>query len=371
MKKVFLIVPAIKIMAMVLFAFVFLLPVSAYSQIKAGSFEVSPFVGYNFFEKTQNLKNSPVYGGRLGYNFTKHWGIEATGEYMRTGVDDRGMTEFKEGRFRSPTDGVDLTFYHLDAVYHFMPDSKFTPFLVMGVGGAHYDPSISTNEMLTFNFGAGVKYWVTEHIAIRLDVRDNFVGEVFQETYHNVAATIGLTFAFGGSKPAPTQVVRSEPEPEARVAPKAEQVIIVAEEPAPKVEEKVAVAAAEPQVEEKIIVIAFEDVHFEFDKSTLTKEAKTILKRSIVILKDNPESRIRIAGYTSASGTAEYNQRLSERRARSVEDYLVKEGLIAPDRLTTIGYGKTRPAEYEASPKDLYSKAAKANMRVLFEVIVK
>jgi outer membrane protein OmpA-like peptidoglycan-associated protein len=146
-----------------------------------------------------------------------------------------------------------------------------------------------------------------------------------------------------------------------------EKVIILASEP--KVEEKVKVLASEPK--EKVIILAFEDVHFDFDKSTLTNEAQVILKRNIQILKDNPKVKVRIAGYTSASGTEEYNQRLSERRARAVEDYLIKEGVITPDKLSMIGYGKTRPAEYEAAPKDLYSTAAKANMRVLFEIIVK
>jgi OOP family OmpA-OmpF porin len=143
-----------------------------------------------------------------------------------------------------------------------------------------------------------------------------------------------------------------------------EKVVILASEP--RVEEKVIAAAAEP----KIIVLAFEDVHFDFDKSTLKPEARTILKRNIQILKDNPNAHVRIAGYTSASGTAEYNQKLSERRANAVEEYLISEGIIAPDRLTMIGYGKTDPAEYEAAPKELYSKAAKANMRVLFEIVV-
>jgi outer membrane protein OmpA-like peptidoglycan-associated protein len=88
-------------------------------------------------------------------------------------------------------------------------------------------------------------------------------------------------------------------------------------------------------------------------------------------MKDNPNAKVRIAGYTSASGTEEYNQKLSERRAKAVEEYLINEGIITPDRLTMIGYGKTDPAEYEAAPKELYSKAAKANMRVLFEIVVK
>ena len=147
-------------------------------------------------------------------------------------------------------------------------------------------------------------------------------------------------------------------------APEPEKVVILASEP--QVEEKVMVAVAEP----KIIVLAFEDVHFDFDKSTLKPEAQIILKRNIQLLKDNPKAQVRIAGYTSASGTEEYNQKLSERRAKAVEEYLINEGIIAPDRLTMIGYGESNPAVYEAAPKDLYSKAAKANMRVLFEIVV-
>jgi outer membrane protein OmpA-like peptidoglycan-associated protein len=62
---------------------------------------------------------------------------------------------------------------------------------------------------------------------------------------------------------------------------------------------------------------------------------------------------------------------LSERRARAVQEYIINEGVITPERLSTIGYGKTNPAVYEAAPKEIYSKAAKANMRVLFEIVVK
>jgi outer membrane protein OmpA-like peptidoglycan-associated protein len=144
------------------------------------------------------------------------------------------------------------------------------------------------------------------------------------------------------------------------------KLIILASEP--KVEEKVSILASEPK--EKVIILAFEDIHFDFDKAILTEEAKVILKRNIQVLKANPKVKVRIAGYTSASGSESYNQKLSERRANAVEDYLIKEGIITPDRLSTIGYGKTSPAEYEAAPKDLYSEAAKANMKVLFEIIV-
>jgi OOP family OmpA-OmpF porin len=362
--------------ALMVAAFVFLLPLSARSEIKAGSFEVGPFGGYNFFQPNQNLENRPVFGLRLGYNFTRHFGIEGVGEYIRTSVDDRGRTNITEGQFGSPMDGVDLTFYHLDAVYHFIPEGKFNPFVLVGFGGAHYDPVISTKDMAAFNVGVGAKYSLTDNIALRFDLKDYIVTEIMQETYHNFGATIGITFAFGGkAKPAPAPVAKYEPIPEPKPEPRPtppppeprveEKVVILAAEP--KVEEKVMVAAAEP----RIIVLAFEDIHFDFDKSTLKPEAQTILKRNIQLLKDNPKTQVRIAGYTSASGTEAYNQKLSERRANSVRDYLIKEGIITPDRLTTIGYGEANPAMYEAAPKDLYSKAAKANMRVLFEIIVR
>jgi len=148
--------------------------------------------------------------------------------------------------------------------------------------------------------------------------------------------------------------------------PPAPQVVVLASEPA--VEEKVVVIASEPA--EKVVVIAFEDIHFDFDKSTLKPEAQMILKRNIQVLKENPKAQVRIAGYTSASGTEDYNQKLSERRANAVKAYLINEGIVSSDRLSMIGYGKKSPAVYEAAPKDLYSPAAKANMRVLFEIVV-
>jgi outer membrane protein OmpA-like peptidoglycan-associated protein len=173
----------------------------------------------------------------------------------------------------------------------------------------------------------------------------------------------------------PVSILVSKPKVEEKVIvlasePKVEEkVIVLASEP--KVEEKVIVLASEPKIEEKVIVLALEDIHFDFDKSTLTKEAQVILKRNIQILKENPKAKVRIAGYTSASGTEEYNQKLSERRANAVKEYLIKEGVVTPDRLSKIGYGETNPEMYEAAPKEIYSIAAKANMRVLFEIIVK
>lgn len=116
-------------------------------------------------------------------------------------------------------------------------------------------------------------------------------------------------------------------------------------------------------------VITFGDTHFAYNKSTLTKEAEVLLDKEVVVLKENPAMKVRMAGYTSASGTDESNQILSENRANSVKNYLIEKG-IAAKRISVIGYGRTRPALYEVSPSDINTKEAKANMRVLFEVVV-
>jgi outer membrane protein OmpA-like peptidoglycan-associated protein len=144
-------------------------------------------------------------------------------------------------------------------------------------------------------------------------------------------------------------------------------VILVAE---PKAEEKVVAVVTETKVAKKVVILAFEDVHFGFDQSDLTPDAKRILKRNVQLLKENPNAKVRIAGYTSAAGSREYNQKLSERRAASVQEYLISEGVITPDRLSTIGYGETHPIADEAAPEIIHSEEAKANKRVLFEIIM-
>ena len=133
-------------------------------------------------------------------------------------------------------------------------------------------------------------------------------------------------------------------------------------------ETKLMVLVLDSQEGEKVIV--FGDTHFDFDNSTLNNEAKTLLDKDVQVLKENPLTNVRMAGYTSAEGSEAVNQILSENRANAVRDYLIEEG-IAPERISVIGYGRTRPALYEVMPGDINSKEAKANMRVLFEIVLK
>lgn len=116
--------------------------------------------------------------------------------------------------------------------------------------------------------------------------------------------------------------------------------------------------------------ITLGDIHFDFNKATLTKVATGILDSNIKTLKENPGVKVQIEGHACAHGPENYNMALGERRANAVKEYFVNKG-IAADRLTTISYGKTRPlCVEEPTSKNKNSKCMKDNRRVHFEVIV-
>lgn len=85
-----------------------------------------------------------------------------------------------------------------------------------------------------------------------------------------------------------------------------------------------------------------ENIFYDYDKADLRPESKTTLNELIAVLHDNPNVTIEMASHTDRWGSDAYNINLSERRAKSVVDYLVENG-ISRDRLQPHGYGKSRP----------------------------
>jgi outer membrane protein OmpA-like peptidoglycan-associated protein len=81
---------------------------------------------------------------------------------------------------------------------------------------------------------------------------------------------------------------------------------------------------------------------FESGKARIRPEAEGQLAAVIALLKKNPSMRLEIQGYTDDRGPRDMNQRLSEDRARSVCEYLIRNGIPA-DRLKWVGYGQSRP----------------------------
>lgn len=85
-----------------------------------------------------------------------------------------------------------------------------------------------------------------------------------------------------------------------------------------------------------------ENIFYDFDKATLRPESATALDELAQMLRDNPNITLEMSSHTDRWGTDAYNEGLSNRRAKSVVDYLVAAG-IPQARLSWIGYGKSRP----------------------------
>lgn len=83
-------------------------------------------------------------------------------------------------------------------------------------------------------------------------------------------------------------------------------------------------------------------VFFDFNSATLKSESFPDLNRAVTILKNNPQMKITVAGYTDSVGSAEYNKTLSDSRAKSVKLYLSEHGIQA-SRIDAIGYGEENP----------------------------
>ena len=104
-------------------------------------------------------------------------------------------------------------------------------------------------------------------------------------------------------------------------------------------------------------------VNFEYDKSALSTVAKAILKTNAEWLKANSNIKIQIEGHCDSKGTIEYNIALGEKRAITVEKYLIALG-IKKDRISTISFGKEKPLD-SAETEEAWAKNRRANFVIV------
>ncbi len=102
------------------------------------------------------------------------------------------------------------------------------------------------------------------------------------------------------------------------------------------------IAGPTPGSQEDLVVNVGDRIFFDYDKSDLSPEARATVEALAVWMSSYPATTIGIEGHCDERGTREYNLALGERRASSVQDYLVALG-VASNRLSTISYGKERP----------------------------
>jgi OOP family OmpA-OmpF porin len=293
------------------------------------------------------------YKAFVGYQFNPYLAVE--GGYFNLGGFHALANTDPRTSFRGKTK---LFGWNLDLVGIMPFTEDFSAFARVGVTRNDTSNTYSSNGLVDVTgynedgnytkhkYGLGLQYDISPIFTVRLEAERYRLDDLIAHSGDVDLYSLGLVLRFGETPSA--YAATPAPEPVRRVE---------------------AVAAPVPMMTKEPEVLVLEDVHFNFDTAELTPQTKVILREHVQTLKANPQARVRIAGYTSASGTAEYNQALSERRAQSIKAFLVQEG-VASNRFKTVGFGQTNPAEYEANPSILRSDAAKANMRGLFEIIV-
>lgn len=114
-----------------------------------------------------------------------------------------------------------------------------------------------------------------------------------------------------------------------------------------KLQDKLSNLEAKPT--ERGSLVTFGDVLFDLNKAELKPAAYRNVRQLAEFLRENPERKVLIEGFTDSTGAAAYNVQLSERRAESVKRALVKEG-VDFSRISTVGFGKEYPVADNATP---------------------
>jgi OmpA-OmpF porin, OOP family len=299
----------------------------AFAEIRSGAVSITPFVGGFTFDGQSHLETAPTYGIRAGYDFTKNLAAEGVFSYVRT--DSTGNA----GNIKE----VDVFNYHVDGLYHFMPEKRLVPFVAAGFGGMHNDSTLEKEDSFALNWGGGIKYFLSDSLALRGDVR-HMLAMASDLTRNHLEYTAGISMLFGAKKPAPAPVVAPPPAPVPPPAPPVPEA-----QPAPITEEPLApIPAAEPTPEMTKYCVSL-GIEFDIDKAEIRTQYHDEVAKVGDFMKKYPTTTALIEGYTDEVGSDDYNMKLSQRRAESVVKYLEDKFGIDKSRLSAKGYGKTKP----------------------------
>lgn len=123
----------------------------------------------------------------------------------------------------------------------------------------------------------------------------------------------------------------------------------------------------DPTSGQDLIPIDGSKIYFDFDKATIKKESEVVLDSVVTYMNDYPNIKVKVESHADARGPNSYNMALSKRRAASTVDYLVKKG-IDRSRLTSEGYGETRPVNDCTQPTGCTNAEYAKNRRSAFVV---
>jgi OmpA-OmpF porin, OOP family len=295
--------------------------------------------GISYMNTDSDLEADNDLGGfiAIGKELSPSWDLQ--GRLGYTNADEDTGIAGAGGDYKNTTLG-------LDALYMFSRD-KFRPFLLAGLGASRNNVDYSgvglndkSKTSWMANVGLGAQYLFNDTFGIQADLRHQWSKSNAKNAARTVDAdgTIGNTlFSLGGifrfGAPAP-MVAEAAPEPE--------PLPVIEPEPTPEpapMAEPAPVVNCVPQVES--ISLSSEKL-FAFNKAGL-QDTSDIDSQVVAKMKENPIfASVKIVGHTDKLGSDAYNQKLSEKRANMVRDYIISQGIEA-DRLVAVGMGESMP----------------------------
>ena len=327
---------------------------------------------------------NPSYSSTTGYgafislkrDFSEHSGLRFSLNYNRleSNYDLNGNSEIQK---------LNLFAGNLDYLYYFVPCEKVSPYASFGLGGMifssqnspkkTYDDTFAGYQM---NLGLGVEWKFSDDLNLitelshhtastnDLDGRDDLTNKgLFGSTADSyMKFDLGLVYYFSKGEPSKLCELYSGisiPEPEKIDYNKIEELI---KQNIPKEKKEVLVGQpVVPRKEHWVLV----GINFDLNSAKLRRESYPILFYSFQVLQNNPEMDVEIQGYTDNRGPESYNQKLSEKRAEVVKDYLVSKG-IDINRLTVKGFGEKDPIANNNS-----AEGRALNRRIEFKILNK
>jgi len=281
------------------------LPVMAQAQTPSSGFYIGAEGGLNWLLNT-TIANQPVTpqtgwaaGGKIGYDFVGPR-VELEGVYRSNNTSQA----FVSGA-RGVVSQINQVSAMANLLYDFMPGSTITPYIGAGAGVAFIDGDSSLGStQFAYQGIIGLGWNVDTNFRVDLDGRyygtsnPTVAGTTW--TNNNFSVMLGLTLKFG-----PPSAAVAPPPPPAPAAPS---------------------------------FIVF----FDWDRSNLSAQALNTIKQAAGAYKTKGSARVTATGHTDKSGPEDYNMALSLRRANTVKDALVREGVPAT-AISVIGKGKTQP----------------------------
>ncbi|HTD28370.1 MAG TPA: OmpA family protein [Xanthomonadaceae bacterium] len=312
---------------------------------------VDASAGFNFQSEARDTNSAPF--GMLGFgkNLGSNWSLELNYNYQRpreSNIADAGHFQTQQG-------------ISLDALYHFnnLGSSNWDPYVRGGLGWQRTEDNDGADGSFRKDnfagiFGGGLeakygRYTVRSEVDVRDDGNSGEPGTT-QSRFGDVLASVGVTVDLG---PEPMKAVAPEP-----IAPPPPP-----PPPAVKCPNVPAGVTVGPDGCPVPVTIDLRGVNFDFDKSKLRPEGIATLNEAIEVLKKYPQLQVEVAGHTDSVGSDAYNQKLSERRAKAVYQYLTSNGVDAGRLIGPHGYGKTRPIAPNTNPDGTDNPEGRAQNR--------